>query len=82
MKCVLKIYNDDKLVNTIEFNETEQVKNELVKILIADKRRGVKTTYKPIPYTNNMRIIEKWAKEQYGLTHNTKYEYMFYDIEY
>ena len=82
MKCILKIYNDKTLVNTFEYTSDEEVKSQLVKILIADKRRGVKTSYKPIPYTNNMRIIEKWSKEQYGLTYNTTYEYMFYDVDY
>lgn len=80
--CKLEIFNNNDLVNVFEFTEPEQVKSELVKILIADKRRGTKTTYKPVPYTNDIKIIEKWSREQAGTTCNIKYIYHFKNIDY
>lgn len=82
MAYKLTIYNDNKIVNTLESSEARTVKNELIKIMIADKRRGVKTTYKPIPYSNNMTIIQKWDKETAHLSHNVKYVYEFKNIDY
>ncbi len=68
--CKLEIFNDSQKVNEIEFTTAQTVKSELIKILIADKRRGVKTTYKPKPYSNDMTIIQKWDKESAHLSHN------------
>lgn len=82
MYCLLEIYNDNKKVNTFEFKHAKDVKNELIKILIAEKRRGVKTTWKPIPYSSDMKVIQKWSKESAGLSHDTKYIYSFKNIEY
>lgn len=82
MKCTLYIYNDNKLVNTIEYKTAAEVKSQLVKIMIADKRRGVRTTYKPKPYSNDITIIEKWSREEAGTTCAIKYRYEFINIDY
>jgi len=78
----LEIYNDKTLVNTIEFESDNEVKDQLIKILIADKKRGVKTTYKPIPYTNDIEIVQKYNKTKYHLKYDTKYVYEFKNIDY
>lgn len=82
MYCKLEIYNDNKLINIIEFKEAAAVKNELIKIIIAEKRRGVRTTWKPFPYSNDLRVIEKWTREEAHTTTNIKYIYNFKNIEY
>lgn len=77
----LSIYRDGVLVNEIFFNDPLKIKNELIKILMADKKRGVKTIYKPIPYSNNLKIIQKFnTAETSGA--NYKYVYEFLNIEY
>ena len=81
MSGTLRIYADGELVNTIEFKEAYAIKNEILKILMADKKRGVKTTYKPLPYSNDIEIIQKWEKSE---TLHQKYKYInnFKNIEY
>ena len=82
MSCKLTIYNDNKIVNIIEFKTAQEVKNELIKIIIAEKRRGVRTTWKPVPYSNNLKVIEKWTREEAHTTTNIKYVYDFKNIDY
>lgn len=81
-RCVLQIFSDNKLVNAFEFNEPEQVKTELVKIIISEKKRGTKTTYKPIPYSNDMRISQRWKREEAHTTADIRYDYYFYNLDY
>ena len=80
--CKLEIFNDNKIVNTIEFKTAREVKSELVKIIIAEKRRGTRTTWKPIPYSNDMTVIEKWTREEAHTTTNIKYVYHFKNLDY
>ena len=82
MYCKLEIFNNNKLVNTIEFTEAQAVKNELIKIIIAEKRRGTRTTWKPIPYSKDLKVIEKWSREEAQTTTNIKYIYHFKNIDY
>lgn len=82
MYCRLTIYNDNKIVNVIEFKTAQEVKNELIKIIIAEKRRGVRTTWKPVPYSNDLKIVEKWTREETHTTTNIKYVYDFKNIDY
>ena len=82
MRCVLEIFNDREKVNEIIFDDPEDVKSELVKIIIAEKRRGTRTTYKPKPYTNDIDIIERWTREEAHTTKNIKYVYHFYNLDY
>lgn len=76
MSGTLHIYADGKLVNTFEFKEARAVKNELLKILMSDKRRKVKTTYKPLPYSNDIKIIQK--RDNIGTTLHQKYKYVYH----
>lgn len=82
LSCVLEIFNDSEKVNEIIFDDPESVKSELVKIIIAEKRRGVRTTYKPKPYTQDMDIIERWTREEAHTTKNIKYVYHFHNLDY
>ena len=82
MTCHLEIFNDSQKVNEFYYTDSEQVKSELVKILISEKRRGTRTTYKPIPYSNDMKIIQKWSREQAGTTCSIKYVYHFRNLDY
>lgn len=82
MKCILEIFNNNKKVNEIIYTDSEQVKSEIVKIMIAEKRRSVRTTYKPKPYTNDIDIVEKWTREEAHTTTNIKYLYHFYNLDY
>lgn len=76
MSGTLHIYADGELVNTFEFKEARAVKNELLKILMSDKRRKVKTTYKPLPYSNDIKIVQKW--DNIGTTLHQKYRYVYH----
>lgn len=81
MSYELTIYCDGKIVNKFNSNNARIVKNELIKILIAEKVRNVKTTYKYMPYTNtDLKIIEKFADN--GTGHAYKYVYIFRNIDY
>ena len=81
MTYELNIYCDDKLVNTFKSDDSRVVKNELIKILISDKVRCVKTTYKYLPYTStDLKIIQRWDNN--GTGHKYKYVYMFKNIDY
>lgn len=80
--CKLEIFNNNKIVNVIEFKTARAVKSELVKIIIAEKRRGTRTTWKPIPYSNDMTVIEKWTREEAHTTTNIKYVYHFKNLDY
>lgn len=82
MSCRLEIFNDSQLVNVLEFTEPEQVKSELVKIVIAEKRRGVRTTYKPKPYSQDIDIVERWTREEAHTTTAIKYVYHFHNLDY
>ena len=82
MYCKLTIYNDNKIVNIIEFKTAQEVKSELIKIIIAEKRRGVRTTWKPVPYSNDLKVVEKWTREEAHTTTNIKYVYDFKNIDY
>lgn len=82
LKCVLEIYNDKKKINEIIFTDCERVKSEVVKIVIAEKRRGVRTTYKPKPYSQDMDIVQRWSREEAHTTTDIKYVYHFYNLDY
>lgn len=80
--CKLEILNDNKIVNVIEFKTAREVKNELIKIIIAEKRRGTRTSWKPIPYSNDMKVVQKWTREEAHTTTNIKYAYHFKNLDY
>lgn len=82
MRCVLEIFNNREKVNEFIYTEPEEIKSQLVKIIIAEKRRGVRTTYKPKPYSQDMDIIEKWTREEAHTSANIKYVYHFYNLDY
>ena len=82
MYCKLTIYNDNKIVNELEYKTAQEVKDQLIKIIIAEKRRGVRTTWKPVPYSNNLKVVEKWTREEAHTTTNIKYVYDFKSIDY
>ena len=80
--CKLEIFNDNKIVNVIEFKTAREVKSELIKIIIAEKRRGTRTTWKPIPYSNDVTVVERWTREEAHTTTNIKYVYHFKNLDY
>lgn len=82
MSYKLTIYNDGKVVNTIESEDPRVVKSEFIKITIAEKRRGVKTRWIFDPYISKVRIVQKFDRERYGLTNNVKYEYIFNNMDF
>ena len=82
MYCKLTIYNNNKVVNELEYKTAQEVKDQLIKIIIAEKRRGVRTTWKPVPYSNNLKVVEKWTREEAHTTTDIKYVYDFKNIDY
>lgn len=77
----LEIYNDDKLVNTMQSNNIFKVKNELLKCFFAKEKRGVKTRIHFVPYSKKINITHIWNKEDYGGSHKLTYKYYFEGID-
>lgn len=79
-KYILKIYNDDELVNTIIKTDYFEVMKTLATIYIDKERRGTKTRFYGKP-NGACRIVQTWNKERWGGSYVLKYEYEFEGVD-
>ena len=63
IKCTLKIYRGNKLVNLFEWHDAEQVKGRFISVCLDKLVNKNYVRFHKVPYQDKIEITQKWRPD-------------------